>query len=350
VKKMTSLERVLTALKKQEPDVVPHFESLVHKKVRDAILPGCSYEDFVEFMDIDAVTFFDLTSMRYDFIDRAKGIARDEWGAIVRFTSEDLAHPLEAPIKTEKDMDNWVPPDPDEPRRYQLLENLVKRFKGKRAIIATQTDTFYIVRDGLRGQINLFIDMIENPQLVHRMSEAVLQYQLKFIENCINIGADVIFIPGDYATAQGPMVSPEFTSRFLIPYLKRMVDYCHSRGLPVIKHTDGNIWRIFDLLVDTEIDGLHPIDPGAGMDIGRVKALYGHRVCLLGNVDCGPLLSWGTGDEVREAVRECIMKAGTGGGFICGSSNTIHSGVKPENYVAMVKAIREYGRYPLSFA
>ena len=37
-----------------------------------------------------------------------------------------------------------------------------------------------------------------------------------------------------------------------------------------------------------------------------------------------------------------------GGGLICMSSNSIHSGVKPENYVAMVKAIREYGKYPIS--
>jgi hypothetical protein len=31
------------------------------------------------------------------------------------------------------------------------------------------------------------------------------------------------------------------------------------------------------------------------------------------------------------------------------SSNSVHSGVKPENYVAMVQAIREFGQYPLSW-
>jgi hypothetical protein len=43
-----------------------------------------------------------------------------------------------------------------------------------------------------------------------------------------------------------------------------------------------------------------------------------------------------------------IRKAGKGGGLICMSSNSVHSGVKPENYVAMVRAIREFGQYPLS--
>ena len=53
-------------------------------------------------------------------------------------------------------------------------------------------------------------------------------------------------------------------------------------------------------------------------------------------------------EEVRQETKEVIRKAGEGGGLICMSSNSVHSGVKPENYVAMVKAIKEYGQYPLS--
>ena len=102
------------------------------------------------------------------------------------------------------------------------------------------------------------------------------------------------------------------------------------------------------MIVATGVNGIHPIDPESGMDIGEVKAKYGDKVCLVGNIDCGFLLCGGTVEEVRQAVKECIRKAGVGGGFICTSSNTIISGTKPENYVAMVKAIKEYGRYPLS--
>ncbi len=102
-----------------------------------------------------------------------------------------------------------------------------------------------------------------------------------------------------------------------------------------------------DFVEYMDIDGIHPIDPMAGMNLGEAKAKYGNRICLMGNVNCGSTLSWGTIEEVRQEVKDCIRKAGYGGGYICASSNSIHSGVKPENYVAMVKAIREYGRYPL---
>ncbi len=71
-------------------------------------------------------------------------------------------------------------------------------------------------------------------------------------------------------------------------------------------------------------------------------------MCLIGNVHCSHLLSFRTPDEVRQAVRECIAAPSPGGGHILSSSNSIHSGVKPENYVAMVEAVHEFGRYPIS--
>ena len=118
-------------------------------------------------------------------------------------------------------------------------------------------------------------------------------------------------------------------------------------GAYVIKHSDGNLWPILDMIVETGIDGINPIEPAAGMDIGEVKARYGDRVAVIGNIDCGALLSWGTQDEVREAVRRCIAVAAPGGGHILSSSDSIHSSVKPENYLTMVEAGKEYGVYPL---
>lgn len=130
-------------------------------------------------------------------------------------------------------------------------------------------------------------------------------------------------------------------ARFLAPSLRKMVELAHRLNVPVIKHTDGNIWKIFDLIIETGIDGIHPIDPMAGMDLGEAKAKYGNKICLMGNVNCGSTLSWGTIEEVRQEVKECIRKAGHRGGYICASSNSIHCGVRPENYIAMIKAIRE---------
>jgi len=58
-------------------------------------------------------------------------------------------------------------------------------------------------------------------------------------------------------------------------------------------------------------------------------------------------------EERMEVVKKGPQKtsAGTtgegmpGGGYILSSSNSIHSGVKPENYAAMMRTVREFGAY-----
>jgi uroporphyrinogen decarboxylase len=65
----------------------------------------------------------------------------------------------------------------------------------------------------------------------------------------------------------------------------------------------------------------------------------------VGNIDCGKLLPHGNVEQVREAVRQAIADAAAGGGFILSSSNSIHSSCKAENFVAMIRACQDFGRY-----
>ena len=345
---MNGLERMQKALKREEPDRVPHFEFLVDKKVRDAIKPGLSVEDFYEYMDLDAIGLPDKNvAWRYTLVNEAQKLYRDQWGAIVKFSTESAGIPQEPALEAESDFESYTVPDPDEEWRYDSLKSAVKRFKGEKAIFCGVTDVFDVVKECFLGDAKMFIAMIKNPGYVKRVSEAVLKYQLEYIKNCIEAGADFFFINGDYATTHAPMVSPKMAGEFLMPNLKSLADFVHQNGALLAKHSDGMLWPLFDQIVETGVDAIHPIDPEAGMDMGEAKANYGHKVCLMGNIDCGPLLTWGSPDEVRQATKECLRKGGKGGGLICMSSNSIHSGVKPENYLAMLETIREYGTYPL---
>lgn len=345
---LTGLERIIKTLKMQEPDMVPHTEMLIDQKIRNVILPNATYEDFVEYMDLDGMVIYDkLYAWKFETIDNEKKIKRDQWGGIIRYTEGELGISLETGLKTEKDLERYTPPDADESWRYEGLKQIVKRFKGQRAIIVSINDVFNTVQESLLAHFDYFDAMINNPDFVDQVNQIVLDYNLKYIKNCIEVGADVVFISGDYAMTKGPMVSLNHTARYLTPNLKKMVDLAHSLNKPLIKHSDGNIWRIFDLILETGIDCIHPIDVVAGMDLKEVKTKYGKRVCLMGNVNAATTLCSGTIEEVRQDVKDCIKIGGIGGGYICSSSNAIHAGVKPENYVAMVKAIKEYGKYTL---
>ncbi len=346
---LTNLERVMKAVHLQEPDTVPTFELDIDDRVIEALKPGATYEDFIEYMDLDAICYHELKTDPFEVLDKAKGLVRDQWGAIKKYSGVSRTIPmvLEPAIKSKEDLAKYVPPDPDLPGRFKRLEETVKRYKGKRAIISV-VRPFATIYGSLRNQDELLKDMIRDPELVESLNEITSSYYKRYTKNLIDVGADIIVEPADWAFTNGPMVSPKHVARFLIPGFKEVVDYCHSRNIPCIKHTDGNIWSIFDLIVEAGADGVHPIDPLGGMDLGEAKARYGDRVCIMGNVDCGRLLSWGTKEEVRESVKDCIRKAGKGGGYICMSSNSIHGAVNPDNFAEMIRAIREYGKYPLS--
>jgi uroporphyrinogen decarboxylase len=343
---MNGLERVTRALQIQEPDRVPFFEP-PSWKIMGEVLPGGSYVDAIEHFDLDAVMIDDRANERYLCEQIDDVLFRNQWGTVVQMAAEALPHPVDGPISSGNDLDEWTPPDPDAPWRFEVLEAVVKRYKGEKAIIASFADPFNVANE-MRGASDHYMDFVRNPRLVDRLAAVITDYYLRYLRNCIEAGADIIFITGDYATTKWPMLSPGHFAKHVIPYLKTLVDASIEGGALTMKHTDGNIMPILDQIVDTGIHGLHPIDPNAGMDLGQMKKDYGDRLCLIGNVDCAHVLTWGSVEEVRQDVKRCIRQAARGGGFICMSSNSIHSGVTAERYVAMVDAIREYGQYPIA--
>ena len=127
------------------------------------------------------------------------------------------------------------------------------------------------------------------------------------------------------------------------------VDKCHQYDVPYIKHLDGNVMPLLDILVnEIGIDGLHSIEPPAGMDIAEVKSKYGDRLTLLGNIDCAGVLSRDSQEDVINEVKDILRKASPGGGHIFTSSNCIHSGVHFQSFLTMVDSLNKYGCYPIS--
>jgi hypothetical protein len=190
--------------------------------------------------------------------------------------------------------------------------------------------------------------MITDPKLISRYMEVTTAGALSFVRLQLEAGVDGIIGGNDWCFKSGPMFSPASFHKFFVPYLRQIVELCHRYGVPYIKHLDGNTTKLLDMLVyDVGIDGHHPIESSSGMNIYALKQQYGDQITLMGNLDCGELLSNGTIDEVVEQARSLINGIAPGGGYIFSSSNSIHDGVKLENLYAMLDTVKSYGRYPI---
>ncbi len=338
---MNSNERVLRTLRREETDRVPTFEWAIDKKVIQAISPDASYEDFVYRMGLDALCVdLDYKSEQLD-----DGIVKDEWGMLKRYSGEAHSFPLDGPVKSMEDLGRYRPPDPEDPARYSTLEAYLERYGRDKAIILHLNDVWSIP-SRLMPYDEFMINLYDAPEFIEAVIRMAVDVNIEMAKEAMRRGVKIVYTGDDYAHNGGPFCSPGTFKKLFAPELKRCVQAYKEMGLYVIKHTDGNIMPIIDDILDAGFDCLDPIDPIAGMDLATIKKTYGNRIAIKGNVDCAYTLTFKSVTETIEETRRCIETGAPGGGYILSSSNTIHSAVKPENYIAMLETLKEYGNYP----
>jgi uroporphyrinogen decarboxylase len=250
---------------------------------------------------------------------------------------------VDGTIRSDEDLEKLAFPDPEE-LSLDIVEETVTEAGNEYAVVC-MCHSVVTAPFQMRGGIDkLIIDIYRRPDFAKKLIEKVFRYQIQMVKRLIDAGVDIVVEGDDLADIKGPMFSPKILREFFFPYIKKFIDECHSHGIPVMKHSDGNLYPILDQLIDLGIDGLHPIEPSV-MDLGKVKQLYGDRIFLRGNVDCVHILPYGSDEDVRRDVRRCIDAAAKGGGFILSDSNSLHSNVKTENIKIMVDETRKYGKY-----
>ncbi len=360
---MNSRQRIIKALDREIPDRVPTFELLIDEasilKLAELLFGESSssvnvktrfgeesthsldlHLKIAEKLDLDSITTYFSTGM--GCVD--ENIAVDRFGTKYHLSGHGQPLPFEGPIGGIEDITGFDMAgslkDDDLRGPLYIVENLDK----DRAVFLLLADPFKLSWKLRGGMENLLFDYALAPRLVHNMAEVTTEFNLAVIEKAASLGVDAIAVEGDLAGSTNLIMSPADFKEYIKPYLERIVEYAHGKGLKIIKHSDGNIWPILDDLVEIGFDGIHPIQPQC-MDIGEVKDHLGKKACIIGNIDCQELLPEGTPEEVDRTVRETIGIASPDGGYIVSSSNSIHPGVKPENYIAMIEAVHKYGEY-----
>lgn len=343
---MNSRERIACIFAHQIPDRVPVVETDVAEAVWKALMPEA--KDQNEFLNVHLDMVVARASYRDTLLEN--GLVRNEYGALFKLTDDpDMVRHAVGPALDIDEPESFLThplPDPNDPIRFRWLDQVAAQYKETK-MIAYDLRCCLLWAIDLLGYEGFMISLMDEPEYTGKLLERLADVNIELARNAVRHGADIIFETDDYAYNSGPFFSPELFREYVFPHLKRMVDAVHEEGGYLVKHTDGNIMKLLPDMVETGIDGIQSIDPLAGMDIGEVKRLYGDRITLWGNIDCGDLMAYGTSEQVREAVRVCMEKAKPGGGFAICSSNSILSSTKPENYRVMLEEAYRYASYDL---
>ena len=360
---MNSRERILTALDNGQPDKVPIFELYINESsivnlarilIPESVKIEAGKDKFgsesMEVMDLYCLLVEELgldatcTNFSIGIEDMGGDRGKDKYGTTYLLSEHGEPTPVDGPIKTPEDLAGFDMVSRLEADDFAMVKYVIDRVGKDKAHFVSVTDPFKVSWRRRGSMQDLLMDYVLNPRMVHDLARISVDFDKAAIDMIAEIGADVVTMPGDLSGEYTTIMSPQHYREYIKPYQKQVVDYAHQKGLKIIKHTDGNMWPILDDFLEVGFDGVHPIQPQC-MDIAEVKAHLAGKMCVLGNIDCRNLLVSGTEAEVDETVRKTMEDAAAGGGYIISSSNSIHPNVRPENYVAMVRAAHKYGVY-----
>lgn len=316
---MTPRERFAAALERRSlTGRVPHFELVFYLTMEALGKVHPSHRDYHQWDQMEK---------------QERQLHREEMADIYIATAERFEHSA-----------IFLHPNPNTLEETVRLIDQVRGKSGDRYFLMLHGDATFGVPSGER-MVEFSCRLADEPEALKAEAAAMVGRALQRAERLAEHGGlDGFAMCSDYCFNTGPFLSPSQFSEFVTPYLARLIHGYRDMGFYTIKHTDGNIMPIIDQLVEAGPHALHSLDPQAGVDIAEVKRLYGDRVCLIGNVNCG-LMDTGTDEEGIESSRYCLRHGMPGGGYIFSTSNCIYTGMRLARYELILDVWRREGDY-----
>ncbi len=387
---MTSRERVLTALRHEEPDRVPYdlastqvtgitngaYQNLrAHlgwskeepqwlDVVQQLVLPG---DDMLEYLRVDTRGLYPLTSHNWNVYEQLTDAGdvweyHDEWGITHHFPKRDghwfsmVASPLAEidPGSTSIDQLKYTWPDAADPRRIAGLRQQAEshRAAGRIVVLKGLCAGIFEMSQRLRGMENALMDTALYPEFTDALAGRLADAKIAFWEMALRELGDVVDIAmeaDDYGTQESQLISPNQFRHLYKPHLKRTIEAIKS-GAPnarILFHSCGNVRPIIPDLIEIGVDILNPVHVAAtGMEPVQLKRDFGSDICFWGGgVDTQGVLPKGTPAQVADDVRRNLDALAPGGGYVFNTIHNIQSEVPPENFIAMWKTLQELGVY-----
>jgi uroporphyrinogen decarboxylase len=340
--------RFLTVIEGGIPDRVPNYEVLIMSKVASALLGrevpdtltgAMSAQDYIELVHLVGQDFIGLSFFGYPYM-----------------RVDDGGMPLPPEIltrggaTTREQVAALMGPD-------QVLEVQIKGLLGPkleayaRAVEGTDVGLFVLTGMLLQsiyqfvvGFEDFMVMLYTDRGFIEELLDASAEFHRRIVEFVCQYPIDMLYMADDVAFKSGLMIRPEVFLDLWEERMRYAIQPARDQGIPMIFHSDGTVYDIIDTVIDMGFRALNPIEP-YGMDIYTVKARWGDRIALMGNMDIAGPLAFGTPEDVVADTKEHLERLMPGGRYIVASSHSIMDNVPTENYLAMIDTVHEYGRY-----
>ncbi|TFG14907.1 MAG: hypothetical protein EU535_02705 [Promethearchaeota archaeon] len=395
---MNARERIIKALNHEEPDKVPSFElSIDNLKIckhfgEDYVFQGMVnsysntydlYKGDTEQMTKTILAATETRSYMKTTMDHHLGLSIkigidvatipftgyvlfpmkcdktsfvDEYGRIFDLKQNpednmDIAYYRDGFFKNFDECEAFPPLDPDNPRREKYFKAMKKYEKSSNGKLYVMPSAWAIFEPTWQafGFTN-FSRLLSDSKKIKSVFDNNGKFTVELLKRFIEWGEDTLFyIFGDYGYKAGLLMSPKNFRGYVFPWLKEICKTAHKAGVKVILHSCGDIYPVFEDIVNTGIDGIHPIEPTTSnldYNIFQLHEKYGDKITFIGNVSPQDLAEK-TPEYIQDYTKQLIKELAPGGGYILSSGHSINPAVKLENFLAMHETLNKYGKYPI---
>jgi len=352
---MTRRERVMTAIRHKEPDRVPKGEMWIEGSLANRILKTAYPLDYQhyerdrhirEFLNIDLINLGDWPSEEIGTDTNGNKKFRSIYG-YEYVNSGKSKHIVRPPINDIEDACRYIIPD-------------INRVSGKIISDFKDTTDFFIFAQ-IGGPVSMLDEMfpmedfmvycMTNTKEMRIIGEKVMEYEIAKAKLFLDCGADAVLVGDDIAFNSGVFLPPHIMEEIVYPLHKEAVRQIKKyKDVPVFLHSDGDLRKVMDKVVESDFDGFQSVQPSAGMDIALIKKEYGDSLCLMGNIDLDYVMTFASPQEVAYTIQRTIDIAAPGGGYILSTCNSFIDAIPVENALSMYRTAHEYGVYNIVYS
>ena len=198
----------------------------------------------------------------------------------------------------------------------------------------------------ITGHENMLVGMALDPEWIIDMAEVFCDLTIELQKKLFDKEGkpDGLFYYEDLGFKERPFLSPAMYKELLMPIHKKMFDFAHSEGLPVIFHSCGFVEPLIPYFIEAGIDCLQVIEVKAGMDLLRIHKNFGDKISLMGGIDVRCLY---TNDKtiIDAELESKIPFVKQGGGFVLHSDHSIPNTVNYDTLRYFIERGLELGKY-----
>ncbi|MBN1341269.1 MAG: hypothetical protein JXQ73_01240 [Phycisphaerae bacterium] len=356
---MSSKERVLTTLARQEADRVPiDYASNPGIDRRLKAHFGLAEDDHEGLLQTLGVDFRGVNpsyvgpKIHEDLPDRH---VDPMWGIRTRWIEHESGGYWDFcdwPLANadEETVANWPMPSPDD-FDYDHIPEACKRH-GAHAVFAGGCGHGDIINSNgmLRTMEQVLVDLITDDPAGLLLIDRKLDIQIEITRRTLEAGKgliDFLWTGEDLGTQLGPIISMDLFRKHIRPRHQKLVDLAKSFDLPVMIHTCGSSSWAYEDFIEMGIDAVDTLQPEpVNMHPRYLKDHFGGRLAFHGCISTAGPVAYGTVRDVIDDCRQTLEIMMPGGGYCFAPTHCLQDNSPTENVTAMYEAAHRYGRYP----